>query len=116
MSGKRILLYVMVGVFLFTCLFPFLWVLTGSFQPLSQIMKGQVQWIPGDPTLENYRPLFFSKLGIKNFPIYIVNSLIIGVATAVLTSIIAVLGAYGLSRYDFRGKDVLSRMMLSITT
>jgi len=114
MSGKRILLYAAVGVFLFVCLFPFLWVLTGSFQPLSQIMKGQVHWIPRHPTLENYTPLFFSKLGIKNFPIYIVNSLIIGCATAALSSIIAVLGAYGLSRYEFRGKDVLSRMLLFV--
>lgn len=111
---KRILLYFAVIIFLFVCLFPFLWVFTGSFHSLSQIMKGQVHWIPRDPTLENYVPLFFSKLGIKNFPIYILNSLVIGVATAVLSSIIAALGGYGLSRHDFRGKDVLSRMMLFI--
>lgn len=114
MSGKRILLYLAVGVYLFVCLAPFLWVLTGSFQPLSQIMKGQVHWIPRNPTLENYTPLFFSKLGIKNFPIYMANSLIIGGATAVLSSIIAILGAYGLSRYEFRGKDILSRMLLFV--
>jgi ABC-type glycerol-3-phosphate transport system permease component len=111
---NRILLYFGVLVFLFVCLFPFLWVLVGSFHSLSEIMKGQVHWVPRDPTLENYVPLFFSKLGIKNFPVYILNSLITGGATAVLSSIIAALGAYGLSRYQFYGKDVLSRMMLFI--
>jgi ABC-type glycerol-3-phosphate transport system permease component len=111
---KRILLYLAVLVFLFVCLFPFSWVLTGSFHTLSQIMKGQIHWIPKDPTIENYIPLFFSKLGIKNFPVYILNSLLIGSATAVLSSIIAAFGGYGLSRYEFYGRDVLSRMMLFI--
>jgi multiple sugar transport system permease protein len=113
-SIKRILIYAAVCIFLFVCVFPFAWVLTGSFHNLSQIMKGQVHWIPREPTLENYIPLFFSKMGIKNFPIYILNSLIIGCATAVLSSIVAALGGYGLSRYDFYGKDALSRMMLFI--
>ena len=111
---KRVLLYLAVFLFLFVCLFPFLWVLTGSFHSLSQIMKGEIQWIPKDPTLENYIPLFFSRLGIKNFPIYILNSLIIGGATALLSSMTAALGGYGLSRYEFYGKNVLSRMMLFI--
>jgi ABC-type glycerol-3-phosphate transport system permease component len=113
-STKRILIYTAVCIFLFVCVFPFVWVLTGSFHSLSQIMRGQVQWIPREPTVENYIPLFFSKMGIKNFPIYILNSLIIGGATAVLSSIVAALGGYGLSRYDFYGKDALSRMMLFI--
>ena len=38
----------------------------------------------------------------------------IGGATAVFSSIIAALGGYGLSRYEFYGRDVLSRMMLFI--
>jgi multiple sugar transport system permease protein len=111
---KRLLLYLAVLVFLFVCLFPFGWVLTGSFHSLAQIMEGQIHWIPKHPTLENYIPLFFSKMGIKNFPVYILNSLMIGCATAVLSSIIAALGGYGLSRYEFYGRDVLSRMMLFI--
>lgn len=111
---KRTLLYLAVFIFLFICLFPFLWVLTGSFHTATQILRGQVQWIPRDPTLENYVPLFVSKLGIKNFHQYMLNSLLIGGGTAILSSIIATLGAYGLSRYEFYGKDVLSRMMLFI--
>lgn len=111
---KRSLLYLAVFIFLFTCLFPFLWVIVGSLHNSTQIMKGQVRWIPNDPTFENYVPLFASKLGIKNFYQYILNSLLIGGGTAIISSIIAALGAYGLSRYEFYGKDVLGRMMLFI--
>jgi len=109
-----LLLYSAVLVFLLICLAPFIWVFVGSFHPSQQILRGQVSIIPKNFTLSNYIPLFTSQLGIKNFHRYILNSLLVGFGTAFITSIISSLGAYGLSRYDFPGKDVISRMMLFI--
>lgn len=111
---KRFLLYFAVFVFLFICLAPFVWVFVGSFHPSQQIFRGQVSIIPRPFTLKNYIPLFTSELGIKNFHRYILNSLIVGFGTAFVTSIVSSLGAYGLSRYNFPGKNVLSRMMLFV--
>lgn len=111
---KRALLYFAVFVFLFGCLAPFIWVFIGSLHPTQQILTGDVTFIPDNPTLKNYIPLFASELGIKNFHRYIVNSLIVGLGTALLSSIISSVGAYGLSRYEFRGKNVLARLMLFV--
>lgn len=111
---RRFLLYFAVLVFLFVCLAPFVWVFVASFQPSQQILRGQVSLVPNPFTLKNYIPLFALDLGIKNFHRYILNSLLVGFGTAFITSIISSLGAYGLSRYEFPGKNILSRMMLFI--
>lgn len=112
--AKKMLLYLTVGIFMIVCLAPFVWVFVGSFHSSSEILTGNVSLIPDNPTIANYIPLFASELGIKNFHRYIINSLIVGLGTALLSSVISSLGAYGLSRFDFPGKDVLARFMLFI--
>lgn len=111
---RRTTLYLAVAIFVFVCVAPFIWVIIGSFHSSQEILTGSVKLIPSNPTVKNYIPLFASELGIKNFHRYIINSLIVGISTAFLSSIVSSLGAYGLSRFDFPGRDVLARFMLFI--
>lgn len=110
----RSLVYTGVVVFLGIALFPFAWVFVGSIHPTANLLQARVSFPPQNPTFEHYKTLFKAQYGVKLFSRYIINSLKIGSCVAALTIIIAALGAYGLSRYRFRGRESLSRLMLFV--
>ncbi|MGC9075563.1 MAG: carbohydrate ABC transporter permease, partial [Candidatus Bipolaricaulaceae bacterium] len=80
----------------------------------ADLLRARVSFPPRSATLEHYDALFHTQYGVKLFSRYIVNSLKVGAGTAALTSVIAILGAYGLSRYRFVGRESLSRIMLFV--
>ncbi len=113
-NAYRLMTYLGVIVFLTIALFPFLWVFVGSLHTTADLLRARVFVIPPHPTLEHYRALFEVQHGVKLFFRYIFNSLRVGFSVAVLTMAIGAIGAYGLSRFRFRGKEGLSRLMLFI--
>lgn len=110
----RLLVYAGVVLFLSTALFPFVWVFIGSIHPTADLLRARITFPPQNPTFEHYWELFQAQYGVKLFSRYIINSLKVGGSVAVLTMVIAALGAYGLSRYRFRGREGLSRLMLFV--
>lgn len=112
--GFRFLLYTGVGLFLLIALFPFVWVFVGSLHPTADLLRARISLLPQNPTLVHYTALFRVQYGVKLFFRYIQNSLKVGGSVAVLTMLIAALGAYGLSRYQFRGNETISRLMLFV--
>jgi multiple sugar transport system permease protein len=111
--SKRIILY---GLALLAALYlvvPFLWVALTSFKPEREV--SQLHWIPQEPTLENYA-LYFdtdnrsAAVGAaiaRQFPRAIANSLIIGLAVALINLFFGSLAAYALARVDFKGSLLL---------
>ena len=59
--------------------------------------------IPSAPTLDGYR----SVLERQGFQDAFINSMVVGIGTAVLTLLIAVPAAYAFARYRFRGRHLL---------
>lgn len=110
----RIIVYISVIFFMFISLFPISWIFVGSLHPTADLLRARVTFPPRNPTLEHYVTLFYAQYGVKLFSRYIVNSLKVGIGTAILTILIAVLGAYGLSRFRFRGREGLSKLMLFV--
>jgi len=107
-------LYLAVTVLLFVNLFPFYWVSISSLQPNLEILTGKTRLIPTKITLVNYANLLFETAGVTAFRHYILNSLKVSIAVALLSTLIASMGAYGLSRYQFYGREVIGRMLLFI--
>ena len=111
--GKRLVLY---GLALLAALYlavPFLWVALTSLKPEREV--SQSHWIPKEPTLENYA-LYFdlnnrsAEIGAataRQFPRAIANSLIIGLAVALINLFFGSLAAYALARVDFKGNLLL---------
>lgn len=95
-------------------LFPLVWMLASSFKPLVEIMTSQPQLLPKNPTVANYAQILWATSEVKNFPRFVMNSLQVSLGTMMLTLILATLGGYGLSRFRYRGKQTLSRLMLFI--
>ncbi|MBZ0300108.1 MAG: carbohydrate ABC transporter permease [Anaerolineae bacterium] len=94
-------------------LLPFVWLVSSSLKPQTQIFQFPPQWIPNPPRFENYT----EALTYKPFHLYLRNSMII-----VALNEIAVLGsasicAYGFARIRFWGREfwfalVLGTLML----
>ncbi len=87
--------------------FPVLWMMLSAFKTPSQIF-GTPHLIPSNPTIENFAIL----LGDTVFPTYLSNSIIVAIGATVLTTTLATLGGYGLTRSEFRNKKTLARTVL----
>lgn len=106
----RTLLYVglLVGA-LFPAL-PVVWMLSSSFKPNTEIFEYPPRLMAHAPTLEAYTRIFTDATKIRFF----INSYIVSIMVTVATLIVALLAAYGLSRYEFRGKRIFNIVVICI--
>lgn len=82
-------------------LFPFLWMLSVSLKPATEPFAIPARLWPDQPTLENYVLAFRPE-----FQRYFLNSVVVSVATVLITVPLALLAAYSLARYQFRALSV----------
>lgn len=91
------------------CIFPFIWMLSTSLKTEAEAFRMPPTWIPIKPTIHAYLYM----LTKKNFGIYFLNSTIISLATAVLSTFFGALAGYGFSRFIFRGRKFLIGFFLA---
>ncbi len=99
---------------LLVCLFavfPFVWMVSVSFKPASEVYAAPTL-LPKAPTLNGYASML-STTGAFSFSTWLVNSVVVSACTTVFSLIIATLGAYGISRFRFRGRNGLSYIILT---
>jgi multiple sugar transport system permease protein len=90
-------------------LFPFYWVFITSFKTTAQNTQFHSVYWPDPWTINQYVDL----LGpARNFLVWYRNTLTVGIATPLISTIVAALGAYGLTRLRWRGQGVLSNAVL----
>lgn len=89
----------------------FIYILISAFKPLKEVMA-RAKIFPENATLDNFIELFKSTSSNKNFPRYMLNSIIISISAAVLNCVICSLAAYGFSRHNYFGKKVMLNSML----
>lgn len=101
-------LYGLIGLIVVTILFPLYWMFTTSLRPRNEVLTRTPTLIPTELTLANYeRLLFFS-----NFPQYLENTLIVMIGVVVITTTLATLGGYGLTRFDIPFQDTFAKGIL----
>jgi multiple sugar transport system permease protein len=103
-----------VGLVFFTFMsgFPLVWMIVLSFRPLDQIIQNPA----GLPTWEQITA-FQSYIGVwvdQNLGDYILNSAYVSLATVALTLVLSILGAYAMTRLNFRGRDTINAGVLLI--
>ncbi|WP_457031638.1 carbohydrate ABC transporter permease [Kitasatospora sp. P5_F3] len=87
---------------------PVLVMVSSSLKPLQDV-QGQFRWIPSELTFRPYLDIW-STVPLAD---YFVNSLIVSVSATVLSVLIAIFSAYGVSRYRFRGRKLFTVTVLS---
>jgi multiple sugar transport system permease protein len=89
---------------------PFAYMVSSSFQPLSQIFSYPPKFIPTDPTLDNYRQFFGSGHQIGR---WILNSTFTTAAITIAQLFFSSLVAYTFAKRTFPGRDLLFFVMLA---
>jgi multiple sugar transport system permease protein len=88
---------------------PLLWEVFRSFQPESAVSSAPSAATFGHLTLGNYRTLLSGQDDIiRN----VTNSLIVAVAAALLTALVAMLAGYGFAMFRFRGSGIAFGLVL----
>jgi ABC-type glycerol-3-phosphate transport system permease component len=98
-----------VALVVLVALLPIYQMLLVSLLPQSRLLDGTLVPDVDDFSLANYRSLFSS--GVVSPQVY-VNSMLVGVASTVLATVISLLAGYALARYRFFGSAVFDRGVL----
>ena len=87
---------------------PFAWMLISSFTPAESLFTKNPSFIPKGFWTGWYKNVFVS----SNVPRYFLNSIIVSSAVMVITVVVASLGAYSLTRFRYKGRELLSHIIL----
>ncbi len=104
----RLGFYVLVSAMLLPIVFPVLWMFLSALKPLKDLVTVPPTVWPRHPTLKHFRDL----IALTNFPIYMLNSTLTAFLTTGITIAVATLGAYSLTRFQYRGRQFLATFTL----
>jgi len=104
--GLEVARFVLLAVLLVLFLFPFYWLVKTSLEP-SQLIYEETVLIPTEITFEHY----WSVVDV-GFIDNVINSMVVGVGTLVLTTVVALLGAYAVTRHVFPGRQTAAKLVL----
>jgi putative chitobiose transport system permease protein len=107
---KSVLWYaVLIGMSVIT-VFPFAWILLTSLKgPNDLIVSVPPQFLPNDPTLNNYAKVW----DVLPVPHFFLNSIVVSILVVVLNVLVASLAAYPLAKMRFRGREVIFYLLLA---
>jgi len=108
-TRRASLLYAGALVLLVVGAFPLFWMLSTSLKPSAEIFATPPRLVPAHPTLENFGRLF----GETSFVTFFRNSALVSLATVALTLSVSALGAYGLTRFTFAGREKVAGLILT---
>lgn len=104
--GRAALLLLML-VF---ALAPFVWMAITAIKPPNEVYTTPITWWPSRPTMRN----FVTVLTMTDFPRTIANTFVVAVSAAVVSTTIATLAAYGLSRLATkRGQSLMVALLFA---
>ncbi|MFJ9379110.1 carbohydrate ABC transporter permease [Streptomyces sp. NPDC101455] len=96
-------IYLPLGIYLVFTLIPFYWILLFAFRP-----AGSTSLVPWPMTLDHFQKVWTE----RSFGVYFQNSVYVGVATLVLTTVVALAGGYALARFEFKVKRAFMLALL----
>lgn len=106
--GAKALIYLLLiaGSIIFVA--PFVWMVTASFQDVSDMFRWPPSWIPRSPDFSNYVDYFRQ----ERIGRYIFNSAFVALAVTALQLFTSSLAAYAFAKRRFPGRDLLFMITL----
>lgn len=108
---QKIVVYLFLSVWALIVLFPFYWMILTSVKSYGSYNAEHVpSFFTLSPTLQNYVDAFTTVplLG------YLLNTLIFTMGTTAIMIVVSTLAAYAFARLEFRGKNLLFTLFLSL--
>lgn len=87
---------------------PFVYMVSTSFKSQAYVLTIPPQFIPHPATVSNYTTVWSA----NDFAKYFMNSLVVAVATTVISLLLSSMMAYGFARFAFPGREWLYRLLL----
>ncbi|MFC8126591.1 carbohydrate ABC transporter permease [Streptomyces sp. NPDC057302] len=94
-EAPRWQIYLPLGLYLLFTLIPFYWMLLFAIRP-----AGSTSLLPWPITFEHFDKVWTE----RSFALFFQNSLIVGVLSMLMTTLVALAGGYALARFDFKIK------------
>lgn len=110
-AGRRLgraLLYAAALGLTAQAVLPLVWMLSTALKPPREVLATPPGLVPAEPTLENFARL----VGETAFLAYLRNSVVVSGITVVLTVAVAAAAAYSLTRFAFRGREAVAKLVL----
>lgn len=102
-SGIYLALLLVSFIFLFPCL----WLILASFSKSGTIYSFE-GFFPKSYSLDSFTTLF-TDTDLYNYPKWFMNTLFIATASCILGTLLVILTAYAISRFQFKGKKALMK-------
>uniref|UniRef100_UPI003F50CB63 carbohydrate ABC transporter permease n=1 Tax=Microbacterium chionoecetis TaxID=3153754 RepID=UPI003F50CB63 len=110
MEGRtRWWLYIVLGLGLVAMIMPFIWMILGAFKTDAEIRQYPTDFLPKEPTLDNFVTLF-ARL---DFATFFFNSVVVAVFVTLGNIVFCSMVGYALAKLEFRGKKLLFALVLS---
>ncbi len=87
---------------------PFIWMLSTSFKPPTEVLSWPPNLIPKNPIVSNYTGLF----GEAPFLRYLLNSILISSLSTLVILATSIVGGYVFAKFRFPGRDLLFMLLL----
>ena len=108
---KKVIVYIFLAIWAIMVLFPFYWMILTSFKSYSAYTSEYIpKFFTLSPTFRNYIDAFTAVPLAK----YFLNTLIFTLATTGIMVVVTVLAAFAFARLDFKGKDLVFTLFLSL--
>ena len=111
LQTMKLLVYIVLTVYAIITLIPFLWALSASFKPLSEIVSGTSNFLPKNFTLDNYKQIFLQE---PLFFRWLFNSVFIAVCVTILNLLFNSMAGYALARLSFPGRQFWFFLILTV--
>lgn len=105
---NKTFIYITMGLIALFFVFPLLWMVSTSIKPANELFKASSPLIPLHPTVANYVHLWNKTI----FPTSFLNSFIVALSTTIITLLFSVFFAYGIARFRFKGKMLVTNLLL----
>ena len=111
LNWQKIVTYSALTLYAIITLIPFLWALSASFKPLTEIVAGEPNFLPKNFTLDNYKQIFIEE---PLFLRWFFNSVIIAISVTTLNLLFNSMAGYALARLKFRGRRFWFFLILAV--
>ncbi|MHA4816158.1 carbohydrate ABC transporter permease [Streptomyces aculeolatus] len=102
-SARRAITHVVLLVLGFAWIYPVIWAVAGSTRSNGEFLTTGIKPTMGDQATENYENAW----NTGGFSQYFVNTVVVAVATVVLTVLFSAMAGYALSRTRFPGRKAI---------
>lgn len=109
-QAAKVSLTIIMLLFCFIMIIPFLWMLSTSFKIAADVFVYPMEWIPKRPTFDNYIEVWTGKYP---FYTYYWNSMKLTVITVAGTLLTSSMAGYAFAKLQFKGKELLFLLYLA---